>query len=135
MKILRVNPIRAIVEMIFPEDRKRYASPLKKLPENHPTKQYCYTLLGLNGQVLSVSSLLGLGFIGKVRNSADFIILEDQMLFKDINVVVQIAKLYNIIRIRKYHDTGHGIEWEGNTHEIYKSLLEKQLFSQFDESV
>jgi len=132
---MRVNPIKKIIEMIFPEDRKKYASPLKKLPENHPTKQYCYTFLGLNGKVLSVSSLLGLGFIGKVRNSADFLILEDQMLFKDLHVVVQIAKLYNIQRIRKYHDTGHGIEWEGNTKDIYEFLIVKQLFKQFDETV
>ena len=119
--------------MLFSEDRKKYASPLKKLAENHPTKQYCYTLLGLNGQVLSISSLLGLGFIGKVRGSSDFILLEDQMLFKDINVVVQIAKLYNVQRIRKYNNSGSGIEWEGNTKDIYESLLVNQLFGNIDQ--
>lgn len=131
---MRVNPIKAIVEMFLPHKRQ-FESPLKKLPINHPAKAYCYTFVGHNDKPLSVDSLLSLGFIGKIRNSADFIILDELMLFKDINVVVQIAKFFNIPRIRKYTDEKKGIEWEGNTHEIYKSLLEKQLFSQFDETV
>jgi hypothetical protein len=71
-----------------------------------------------------------LGFIGKIRNSSDFIILEEEMLFQDINVVVQIAKFFNIPRIRKYTDLQKGIEWEGNTHVIYESLLDKHLFGE-----
>ena len=52
------------------------------------------------------------------------------MLFKDINIVVQIAKLYNIQRIRKYNNNGDGIEWEGNTKDIYESLIGVHLFSE-----
>ena len=127
---MKVNPIKAIVELFYSESREKYASPLRKLAENHPTRQHCYTFLGLNGQVLSISSLLGLGFIGKVRGSSDFVILGEQMLFKDINIVVQIAKLYNIQRIRKYNNNGDGIEWEGNTKDIYESLIGVHLFSE-----
>ena len=74
-----------------------------------------------------------LGFVGKIRNSSDFILLEDEMLFKDIIVVVQIAKFFNIPRIRKYTDTKKGIEWEGNTKDIYESLLVNQLFGNIDQ--
>lgn len=69
-----------------------------------------------------------LGFVGKIRNSSDFILLENEMLFQELIVVVQIAKFFNIPRIRKYTDTKKGIEWEGNTQTIYESLLEDHLF-------
>ena len=126
------NPVKAIVEVFLPHKRQ-FDSPLKQLPAHHPAKAYCYTLIGHNEKPLTVESLLSLGFVGKIRGSSDFIMLEDLMLFKDLNVVVQIAKFFNIPRIRKYTDEKKGIEWEGNTHDIYKSLVATQLFSQFDE--
>ncbi len=129
---MRVNPVRAMVEMFLPH---RHQSPLKKLPAHHPAKAYCYTLIGHNEKVLTVDSLLNLGFIGKIRGSSDFIILDGIMLFKDLNVVVQIAKFFNIPRIRKYTDTKKGIDWDGNTKDIYISLLSEQLFDKFDETV
>ena len=118
---------------MFLPNKRQFSSPLKSLPVNHPKKLYCYTLIGHNEKPLTVDSLLNLGFVGKIRGASDFIILEDLMLFKDINVVVQIAKFFNIPRIRKYTDEKRGIEWEGNTNEIYKSLIEKQLFGNIDQ--
>ena len=129
---MKINPIKNMMELFLPH---RHDSPLKKLPAHHPAKAYCYTLVGHNEKPLTVESLLNLGFIGKIRGSNDFIILEELMLFKDINVVIQIAKFFNIPRIRKYTDTKKGIEWEGNTQEIYISLMSEQLFKQFDETI
>jgi len=129
---MKVSPIRAMVEMFLPH---RHKSPLKKLPAHHPAKAYCYTLIGHNEKPLSVDSLLNLGFVGKIRGSSDFIILDEEMLFKDLNVIVKIAKFFNIPRIRKYTDAKKGIEWEGNTRDIYLSLLSEQLFHNIDETV
>ena len=129
---MKVNPVKAIVEMFLPHKRQ-FKSPLKQLPLHHPAKAYCYTLVGHNEKPLTVDSLLSLGFVGRIRGASDFIILEDLMLFKDINVVVQIAKFFNIPRIRKYTDEKRGIEWEGNTKDIYESLLVNQLFGNIDQ--
>lgn len=123
---MKINPIRGLVELFRSFD----PSPLKNLPQNHPKKQYCYTLVGLNDKPLTISSLLGLGFVGKIRNSADFISLEGEMLFRELNVVVQIANVYNIHKIRKYHDTGHGIEWESKSRDVYTKLIDAQLFTE-----
>jgi len=131
---VRVNPVRAIVEMFLPHKRQ-FKSPLKQLPAHHPAKAYTYTFIGHNEKPLTVDSLLSLGFVGKIRGASDFIILEDLMLFKDLNVVVQIAKFFNIPRIRKYTGEEKGIDWEGNTQDIYKSLIAKQLFGQFDDGL
>ena len=104
-------------------------SPLKALPENHPQKRYCYTLVGYNNIPIPASSLSQLGFIGQVRDSDIFVVIEREMLWDNLNTVVKIAKLYNIHKIRKYHDSGHGIEWESLSQDVYKKLIEAQLFA------
>lgn len=122
---MRINPVKALVELFLPPD----PSPLKALPINHPTKRYCYTLVGFNNKPLTAISLGRLGFIGQVKNSSDHVILENEMLFADLNMVVQIAMLYNIARIRKYHDSGHGIQWESSAKDVYRKLIDAQLFT------
>jgi len=119
------NPLRALVEMFLPPEE---VSPLKALPMGHPQKQYCYTLVGFNDLPLSAKTLVTLGFIGQVRASNDYVVANDELLWKDLNTVVQIGRLYNIHKIRKYHDTGHGIEWESTTKLVYNTLIQAQLF-------
>ena len=118
------NPIKSFIEMFLPED----TSPLKNVPVNHPDKQYSYTLVGYNEQPLSSESLLQLGFLGQVKNSRDYVILNHEMLWKDLNTVVGIAKLFNIHKIRKYRTSGEGIEWESTTDYVYKALISARLF-------
>jgi hypothetical protein len=122
MKI--VNPIKKLIEIFQPIE----VSPLKGLAAGHPQKQYSYTLVGYNNKPVNATSLLGLGFIGQVKGASDYVISHDEMLFKDLNIVVKIAMLYNIDKIRKYHDTGHGIEWESNSKDVYKKLISARLF-------
>lgn len=121
-----INPIKKLLEIFQPIE----VSPLKSLPKNHPQKQYSYTLIGLNEKPVNSESLLRLGFIGQVKGATDYIISHEEMLFKNLNTVVKIAMLYNISKIRKYHDTGHGIEWESHSRDVYKLLIDQQLFSE-----
>ncbi len=123
------NLLHKITEVFSTANNSLY----KKLPVNHPSRQYKYTLVGFNNKPLSISSLHQLGFLGKIRNSSDFITLDGQMLFKDIHVVIQIAKFFNIPRIRKYNDTKFGIDWEGYTEDIYKAVMEPILFKNSDD--
>jgi hypothetical protein len=122
MKI--INPIKKFVEMFQPHE----VSPLKNLAPGHPQKQYSYTLVGLNKKPISANILIQLGFIGQIQGASDYVISHDEMLFKELNVVVKIAMSFNIDRIRKYHDTGHGIEWESNSKGVYNKLIDAQLF-------
>jgi hypothetical protein len=119
-----VNPIRKLIEIFQPSE----VSPLKNLSPGHPQKQYSYTFIGFNNKPISAKSLLQLGFIGQVKGASDYVVASDELLFKDLNVTVKISMLYNIGRIRKYHDTGHGIEWESNSRDVYKKLIDAQLF-------
>lgn len=119
------NPLKALVEIFQPVE----VSPLKALPIGHPQKQYCYTLVGYNDRPLSSKSLVTLGFIGQIKGSNDYIVSEDEMLWKELNIVVQIGNYYNIHKIRKYQDTGHGIEWESISRDVYKKLIDAQLFT------
>jgi hypothetical protein len=118
------NPIRKLVEMFLPQE----VSPLKPLPAGHPQKQYSYTFVGYNNKPISSKSLLQLGFVGQVKGASDYIVAQDELLFKDLNTVVKISMLFNIPKIRKYHDTGHGIEWESKSKLVYMRLVEAQLF-------
>lgn len=123
---MKINPLRKLVEIFQPNE----VSPLKSLPQGHPQKQYSYTLIGLNDKPISANSLLKLGFIGQVSGATDYVISYDEMLFKDLNTVVKISMLYNIPKLRKYHDTGHGIEWESSSKRVYLQLIEAKLFSE-----
>jgi hypothetical protein len=120
-----MNPLRKLVEMFLPQE----VSPVKSLPAGHPKKQYSYTLVGFNNKPLVSGSLLRLGFVGQIKGSSDYIVEVNEVLWKDLNVVVQIAQIYNIPKIRKYHDSGHGIEWEDNARTVYTKLIDAQLFS------
>ena len=119
-----MNPLRKIVEMFLPQE----VSPLKSLPVGHPKKQYSYTLVGFNEKPLPPNSLLKLGFVGQIKGSSDYIVEADEVLWRDLNIVIQIATIYHIHKIRKYHDTGHGIEWEDTARQVYLKLVEAQLF-------
>jgi len=119
-----LNPIKKLVELFQPVE----VSPLKPLPAGHPQKQYSYTLVGFNNKPLSAKSLVTLGFLGQIKGSNDYVVSEDEMLWKELNIVVQIAISYNIAKIRKYHDSGHGIEWEDISRNVYKTLIDAQLF-------
>lgn len=120
-----MNPLRKLVEMFLPQE----VSPVKNLPAGHPKKQYSYTLVGYNEKPIPSNSLLQLGFVGQIKGSSDYIVEANEVLWKDLNTVVQIAAIYHIHKIRKYHDTGHGIEWEDISREVYKKLVDAQLFS------
>jgi hypothetical protein len=119
-----MNPFRKLVEMFLPQE----VSPVKGLPAGHPSKQYSYTLIGFNEKPLGPASLLKLGFVGQIKGSSDYIVEGNEVLWKDLNVVVQIATIYHIHKIRKYHDTGHGIQWEDTARNVYVKLTEAQLF-------
>ncbi|MCI4437236.1 MAG: hypothetical protein JHC33_10565 [Ignisphaera sp.] len=119
-----VNPIKKLVELFQPTE----VSPLKNLAPGHPQKQYSYTLVGNNLKPINATSLISLGFLGQIPGATDYVISHEEMLFKDLNTVVKIAMSFNISRIRKYHDTGHGIEWESNSRDVYKKLIDVQLF-------
>ena len=123
-----INPIKALTELFFPENRDKYKSPLKTLSENHPDKKYCYTFIGLNNKPLSVFSLLQLEQIKIKTGLGYWIILENQLLYHDISEAVKVAKTYGIQRIRKYSMIKKGIDWEGNTEDIYKHLMLEHLF-------
>ena len=120
-----MNPIKKFIELFLPTE----VSPVKNLPVGHPKKQYSYTLVGYNEKPLTAASLLQLGFIGQVKGANDYIVETDEVLWKDLNIVVQIAMLYHIHKIRKYHDSGHGIEWEDISRTVYKKLIDAQLFT------
>ena len=121
---MKINPFKSFIELFIP----REVSPFKDLAKGHPKKQYCYTLVGYNDKPLSSKSLANLGFIGKIQGSSDFVIAEDEMLFKELNTVIKIAMFYNIYKIRKYHDTGHGIEWQSLSRRVYEKVMEAHLF-------
>jgi hypothetical protein len=122
---------RKLVEFFLPD--KKAVSPLKSVPKNHPKAEYCYTLVGGNNKVIPASSLLQLGFIGQVRDATNFIKLDDQLLFKNLETVLAIARLYNIYKIRKYRKDGDGIEWESQSMDVYKKLLDFKLFGNIEE--
>ena len=119
------NPIKSFIELFRSPDM----SPLRDLPVNHPQKRFCYTLVGFNNLPIPAISLIQLGFLGQVRDSSEYVVLEHEMLWHNLNTVIQIAKLYNIHKIRKYHDSGHGIEWESLSQDVYRILIEAQLFA------
>ena len=123
-----IAPIKKIVELLRPVD-----SPILKFPENHPNKQYVYTLVGYNDKALSSDSLRGLKFFGKIRNSLDFVEVDNQLLWKSLDVVVQIAMLYNIPKIRKYRDNRHGIDWEFLSKDVYNEIIRVRLFESNEE--
>ena len=118
------NPIKAFVELFQPIE----VSPLKDLPVGHPQKQYCYTLVGFNGKPSDPNALINFGFLGQIKGSNDYIITNGEILWKNINIVVQIGNFYNIAKIRKYYDTGKGIEWESSSRDVYRILIDAQLF-------
>ena len=120
-----------LVEFFLPD--KKEASPLKGVPKNHPKTGYCYTLVGGNNKPIPASSLLQLGFIGQVRDATNFIKLNEQLLFQNLETVLAIARLYNIHKIRKYQKDGDGIEWESLSMDVYKRLLEFKLFGDGDD--
>ena len=121
-------PIKKLVELISPTE-----SPVASLPKNHPNKQYVYTLVGYNDSALTAESLRNLKFFGKVRNSIDFVEINNQLLWRSLDTTVQIAILYNIPKIRKYRENNRGIDWEFLSRDIYKELISSRLFYNPDE--